>query len=328
MSAVRTVGLVPRRQPHPLDAAWKDSLRLFFPAFLEQFVPDLAAQRDPSLPPRFLDTELRRIQRRARVGSRQVDVLVELPLREGGETWLLVHVEVQSRKDPDFEHRMWVYHYRAYDLYRRPVLSLAILADSSPNWRPSRWEASHFGCRVLFEFPVLKLLELRPSLEQLEGSCNPFALVVASHLRSQEAGPGSERRLREKLRLCRSLLGIGLSRDELDGLFLVLDAILALEPELEERFEQQVRELENEMELTVPNRWLEKGLQRGREEGREELMGHFRCYLRSVLESRFGSLSPEVHQKIEELHDPEQLPSLTVRAATVDCLEDFLQALR
>ncbi|MCE7875570.1 transposase, partial [bacterium CPR1] len=45
----------------------------------------------------------------------------------GGETWLLVHVEAQSRKDPDFEHRMWVYHYRAYDLYRRPVLSMAIL---------------------------------------------------------------------------------------------------------------------------------------------------------------------------------------------------------
>jgi len=259
------------RSPRPVDAAWKDSLRLFFPAFLEQFFPELAAQRDAARPVRFLDTELRRIQRRARVGTRHVDVLAEIPLLEEGDVWLLVHVEVQSRKDPDFPHRMWVYHYRTYDLYRRPVVSLAILADSDPDWKENCYQTAHAGCRLVFTFPLVKLLDWRERVEELESSRNPFALVVASHLRSLEAGPTSPQRLQARLRLYRMLLGLGLSRDEVDGLMLILDVTMELSPELEEMFDKQVQEEEEEaMELTVPNRWLEKGLEQGREEGLEQ----------------------------------------------------------
>ncbi len=90
------------------------------------------------------------------------------------------------------------------------------------------------------------------------------------------------------------------------------------------------------MELTVPNRWFEKGYQKGFKEGfeegrrlaREEMLGHLRRCLTAVLESRFGALSTGVHRQIEELDDPEQIFRLLVRAATVDCLEVFLQALR
>jgi hypothetical protein len=253
-----------------LDAAWKDSLRLFFPHFLKMFHPGLASQADPSRPIRLLEQELRRIQRRAKVGKRLVDVLVELPLLEGGEAWLLVHVEVQGRKDPEFPHRMWVYHYRAYDLYRRPVVSLAILADSSPLWKPSCYQQSNYGCNLSFEFPAFKLLELRSQLDDLESSDNPFALVVASHLRAQETNPDSAMRLDRKVVLCRRLLNLGLSRDEVDGLFLIIDVILILESKLEYRFDQEVQKMENATELTVPNRWLEKGIKQGHKQGDKE----------------------------------------------------------
>ena len=72
---------------------------------------------------------------------------------------------------------------------------------------------------------------------------------------------------------------LGLTRDKVDGLFLVIDAILTLDPELEEKFERIIHSREDgmELELFTSNRFIEKGrelgikegLKEGREEGRE-----------------------------------------------------------
>ena len=48
---------------------------------------------------------------------------------DGQETWVLIHIEVQAQVDADFSERMFVYHYRLFDRFRRPVVSLAILGD-------------------------------------------------------------------------------------------------------------------------------------------------------------------------------------------------------
>ncbi len=262
----------PAEVPRDYDSAWKDAFRLFLPQFLQMFHPPLFAALEPARPIRFLEQELRRLQRRAKVGKRTVDVLAELPLLEGGETWLLLHIEVQSSKDPDFPHRMWVYHYRTYDLYRRSVASMAVLADNSTEWRPSRYEVHHFGCSLTLEYPTFKLRDLISQIEELELCDNPFALVVASHLRAQQTAEDSELRLDRKLALCRRLIRLGLTRDKVDGLFLVIDAILTLDPKLEEKFEQMIHSREDgmELELFTSNRFIDKGRELGIKEGREE----------------------------------------------------------
>lgn len=270
MTAQRKPKLTRVRKDH--DAAWKDAFRLFLPQFLQMFHPEMASATDHSRPIRFLEQELRRIQRRAKIGRRAVDILAELPLRGGGEMWLLVHIEVQSRKDPELPHRMWVYHYRAYDLYRHPVVSMVVLADKTLGWKPSIYESIHFGCNLTLEYPVFKLLDLAPRLEELETSSNPFALVVASHLRVQQTSSSSELLLDKKLALCRRLIRLGLTRDEVDGLFVVIDAIMTLDPVLEEKFERTTYNLEDPMELELfkSNRFIDKGIEKGREEGLEK----------------------------------------------------------
>ena len=80
-------------------------------------------------------------------------------LQEGQEAWVLIHIEVQSQRDDDFPERMFVYHYRLYDRHRRPVVSLAVLGDEQPTWRPHRFSYSLCGCTVGLEFPVVKLLD-------------------------------------------------------------------------------------------------------------------------------------------------------------------------
>ncbi len=38
-------------------------------------------------------------------------------------------------------------------------VSLAILGDDRPNWRPSEFVAGRWGCEVRFTFPTAKLLK-------------------------------------------------------------------------------------------------------------------------------------------------------------------------
>ncbi|MAL00774.1 MAG: hypothetical protein CL536_01290, partial [Alcaligenaceae bacterium] len=42
----------------------------------------------------------------------------------------------QSSPEADFAERMMIYHYRIFDRFRRPVASLAMLADRRRGWRP------------------------------------------------------------------------------------------------------------------------------------------------------------------------------------------------
>jgi len=51
---------------------------------------------------------------------------------DGVEDRVLVHVEVQGEKTADFAQRMFVYNYRTYDLYGRPVVSLVVMGESYP----------------------------------------------------------------------------------------------------------------------------------------------------------------------------------------------------
>ena len=88
----------------------------------------------------MLDKELQPIVRRAKHGRRYVDKLVKVYLKDGRERWILIHVEVQGRKERDFPARIHVYNHRIFDRYGREVISLAILADDDPDWRQNRYE--------------------------------------------------------------------------------------------------------------------------------------------------------------------------------------------
>jgi hypothetical protein len=69
--------------------------------------------------------------------------------------------------------------YRLYDKYRRPIASLALLADERESWKPARYGYELFGCRMGIDFPVVKLLDYQ-DLEALLADPNPFALVTAA----------------------------------------------------------------------------------------------------------------------------------------------------
>jgi hypothetical protein len=125
------------------DSPWKDILETYFQSALELCFPQIARQVDWSKGVQLLDKEFQKIVRRSELGRRNVDVLAQVWTIAGREQWVLLHVEVQAQRDPDFPRRMFDYYSRICQRYNRPVASLAILADAHPRWQPSAYEQEY-----------------------------------------------------------------------------------------------------------------------------------------------------------------------------------------
>jgi hypothetical protein len=314
------------RESH--DAAWKEALQVYFQPFLQLFFPAIADDVDWSRGCQFLHNELGQVVREAGLGRRHADVLVRVRRRGGQETWVLVHVEVQSQRDADFERRMWVYHYRIQDRYACPVVGLAVLADANPGWRPDSYRSELWGCEVQVRFPTAKLTDYVGDLEALERSSNPFALLVAAHLHAQRAGSATRERFFAKLRLVRGLYDRGLSRKEVLDLFRCLDWFMALSPQLNKSFREELIRLEEEKKMPYVTSIEKLGRLKGRKEGRAQGRREGRAEsLIAVLEARFGPVPEALAIALASVDDDRRLHELLQAAALDQTIDEFVRRL-
>jgi hypothetical protein len=201
-----TKGSPMARGSHRHDSLWKELLQDFFPQFLELFFPQIYADLDfKGHHHEFLDKEFQSIVRRSRTGRRYVDKLIKVYLRDGSETWVLIHIEVQGTEEAGFEQRLYIYHYLIFDRFRREVVTLAILADNTPRFRPETYETKRWGFSHTFTFPSVKLLDYRDRIAELEESANPFAIIVVAWLRMMESGKDNKQLYFWKRTLIKSL---------------------------------------------------------------------------------------------------------------------------
>ena len=121
------------------DSPWKEVVETYLPEFIAFFFPEAYAAIDWNQDFQFLDQELQQVVRDAELGKRLVDKLVKVFLHNGQETWILLHIEIQSQYEQNFEERIFIYNYRIYDKYRRNVVSLVVLGDENTAWRPSEF---------------------------------------------------------------------------------------------------------------------------------------------------------------------------------------------
>ena len=149
-------------------------------------------------------------------------------------------MEVQSFEETNFSERMFVYHYRIYDRYKRRVASIAILGDERSSFRPNQFESELWGCEGKFKFPVVKLLDYQ-QWSAIDASSNPFAIVVMAHLKASETRADKSRRFEWKLAITRRLYERRFSRDDVINLFRFIDWVLSVPEELEQDFWREVR---------------------------------------------------------------------------------------
>jgi hypothetical protein len=311
------------------DSPWKEALALYFPWFMAFFFPQAYEEIDWSRPYEVLDKELQQVTREAEQGRRVADMLFKIWLKDGREEWVLVHVEVQSQFDTEFPRRMFVFNYRLFDLYNRVVVSLAVLGDEDcPNWLPNRFGYQRWGCRVEMEFPVVKLLDYRNDLAALEQNPNPFAVVVLTHLKTQETKGDPEARRQWKLRLVKGLYQRGFSANDVRELFRLIDWMMDLPKDLNNQFWQDYQQFEQEKHMpyvtSVERIAIEKGRQEGRQEGLR--LGILKA-IAPTLKLRFAEAGIQFLDEIKAIEDLtvlEALPELANTAESLDELRQFI----
>lgn len=305
------------------DTAWKEAIDIYFEDFMEFFFPQTHNQIDWERGYENLETELQEIIRDAETGRRFADKLKKVWLENGQETWLLIHIEIQSQVKTGFAKRMYVYNHRLFDRYDRQVVSFAILGDDSPSWRPKSYKYTRWGFKTRLKFPTVKLLDYQTNWETLEKSHNPFDVVVMGHLSAMTTSDRPLDRFDSKMSIVRLLFERGYTKREIYDLLRFLNWLMVLPPELEQNFKTEQRQIEEKKTMPTMTTWERDGrLTAARE------------FLVVFLEARFGSIPPELmsrlvnlSRQLDRMQELIVLRELLEPAATVASIEEFEELL-
>ncbi|MCW5559032.1 MAG: transposase [Verrucomicrobiae bacterium] len=214
----------------------------------------------------FMDKELQALVPDARSTRQYVDKLVKLWRKDGQPQWVLIHVEIQSQFIARLAERIFRYHCRLREAYDEPVVSLVVLADENPRWRPQSYQFDLWGCLVHFQFPACKLLDLSETTLDEASQTNPVALLVLAHRAAQRTRRDPQGRRVRKWELIRQMYERGWEKKDVLELYRLLDWLLRLPAEEERVVQQQVLELEKEKRMpyisSAERFGIEKGLKR------------------------------------------------------------------
>ncbi len=311
------------------DTPWKIAVERYFRPFMLFYFADIAALIDWSRGYTFLDGELKRIARKAKTGKRQVDKLVKVVRQDGTEDWLYLHLEVQTEKDPEFAERIFTYHYRIYDYYRRPAESLALLCDDDPNWQPDSFAYQVIHTRIGFAFKAIKMTTFAGQESALDQSDNPFAWLTLAWLQTRATRGDMGRRLGVKFGLIRALFRQFGDTPERHDFLRVMDWMMTLPEELEQRLDNMIENFEAEKKVEYVDSIIRirmerqkkaalmQGEQKGRQEGRANT-------LVDILEQRFGTVPGQISEKIKQAGEAD-LRTWVSRALSAPDLETVFQ---
>ncbi|MBT3378906.1 MAG: hypothetical protein HN742_18400 [Lentisphaerae bacterium] len=296
------------------DGGWKDVIEDFTEEFFEFYFPKVHAAIDFTVSPRFLDTQLRELVVDAEAAGREADRLIEARLKDGTTEWLLVHVEVQGYPDPGFAERMFIYNYRIFDKYHRDVVSLAVLTDNDPSFRPSEYRREKLGCCQTFSFPIVKLIDY--STETLEDSDSVFALITRVQLAYLEARRDDRRRFDRKVALTHELVHSGYDHEKVLRVFRFLDFVMRLPKPLAIQYRQKLESMEGELQMPYVTSIERLAKEEGQLESRRE-------DVIEALEIRFGDIPYTLCEAINHVSTESELRKLHRLAITVERLDKF-----
>lgn len=303
------------------DTPWKEVVMDHFPEFMAFYFPKADAAIDWSQPHVFLDQELAALSRDAELGKRVLDKLVSVHTYEMGEQWVLIHLEVQGQHDSEFARRMFVYNYRVFDRYGRPVASMALLTDESRDWRPRQFGWRLLDCSMQLDFPVAKMQDYADDIDALLAHDNPFALVTVAHLAALRTRRKPQQRSVAKWRLTKLLYQRQWDKQRIMNLYRVIDWIMRLPAGLEKRILAGISEMERRPDMaylsSLERMGMENGLKKGRQEGLQDAL---RLVLATQLSIRFGALDPR-HQALIAQAGTEQLTQWTKNFVHADHIE-------
>ena len=307
------------------DSPWKEAIEHYFQEFMAFYFPDAYRSVDWSKEHIFLDQELRAIVQDAELGTRFVDKLVRVTELSGSESWIYIHVEVQGTRQTEFSKRMFVYNYRIFDRYEKPVASLAVLADQHKHWKQTSYGYNVLGCRLTLDFPVAKLTDYDEKLDELLASENAFGLITAAHILTRKTRKKHQERYEAKLLLIKILSQRHWDKQRVINLLTVVDWLMTLPAWLDTKVWQEIETIEEHKNMkyitSIERIGIAKGRVEGRIEGRVEgrVEGESKL-LKRQLERRFGALPAWAIELLSNANEP-SLEAWGVAILTAQTLE-------
>jgi len=241
----------------------------------------------------WLDVELPRVE------NPRVDLLAKL------DNGSYVHLELQSSNEEDFGRRQAEYYLGLHRILKQHVRQVAVYIGREK----LRMKAAFETPSLQFQFEMMDVRELDPEplLTSDDVGDNLLALLTEA----------------DKRKVFRAILARmpQLSREEQTTAamqFVILSNLREIEPQLLEEVKRQMRPLVDVTEGPIFGPIYQRGVAEGRQEGE-------RILVRRLLEKRFGSLAPEILQRLEQANEAE-LEQIGLRLISADSIRDVFGA--
>ena len=266
------------------DSPWKNIIETYFEEFMAFFFPQFHKLINWKQEVHFLDKELQQLFPDSEQGVRYVDKLIQVHCLNGKRQELFIHIEIQNHKDPKFPKRVFVYWYRLFDLRGENVVSLALLTDRNPNWRPNAFHVEMADFIGGLKFPIFKLTDLLEKKQELENDPRIFAWVALAHLETMAAKGDPKKLFAVKKQLYQLLKRKGLNKDRMIELVGFWDWLIVLPAELEKQFGFEMKEEEGEELMQYVPRYArqffeEEGIKKGIEQGAKKSQDRMKSIL-------------------------------------------------
>lgn len=275
------------------DSGWKEIINSYFENFVAYCWPKKYSEIDWSRGYKFLDKELNKISRNIPIGKKVVDKLIEVYRKDGQATLVILHIEVQGYYDKDFAERLFIYRYRLHDLYRKPVATLALLIDSNDLWRPNVYRLDLWDSYIEMGFSIIKLIDYKSRLQELEASKNPFAAVILVQLAALKKYTDKQDKLKMKINLTKRLYNLEFKKKDILNLYSFIDWVLALPEPLELCYHQAIEEIEEQLNVAYVTTAERIGIQKGMQQGSSN-------FFINQLQYKFQSVPLVYCQKVEQ----------------------------
>ena len=243
------------------DQLYKELIGTFFEEFLEVFFPDIHKEIDfrkikplsEEVYTNMLDGDTRRL-----------DLVIETKLKRT-DVVIIVHIEPQSYRQPDFNERMYHYFSMLFNKYKKPIIPIAVFnLDQQPE--ESQYTIDFDFFHVL-TFNYLTLHLRKQNWRDYIHSDNPIAAALLS-----EMGYKDEERIEVKKEFLRMITRMQLNPAKQKLLYGFFESYLKLTEEEEEQLMHEIDKLpeaDKILELTVS--YEEKGKKIGKEIGKQEV---------------------------------------------------------
>ena len=246
----------------------EDGLRFLYPQADEIF--DFGK---PIVP---VDKEFMKLapNRKNRKGKRNADLLVEVSLRNGEQTLVLIHMEIESGNDKNFPVRMFDYYYHIRDRYGKPILSIAIFIGNKRQNRPGEYHVALLDTELTFKYRSYHILD--HSEEELLAMDNIFAYIILACQKALLEGKVPEEELAaHRSTISRALISSGKYDNERIRNFLafLINIIHINNEQINAKFVKDINKLTGGAIAMTPIEVLQKqagerGIRKGRAEER------------------------------------------------------------